>query len=149
MYTSEAFFTWRWIMFFELELQKKGFRIATERLVNHIFPDQDVLVPCIAQDVDTQQVLMMAWMNLPAYQKTMSSGRLTFFSRKRKKLWTKGETSGHYLEVKHLYIDCDGDTLLAKVHSVANNACHTYRPSCFYLEIKNHEASILQDPGIL
>lgn len=89
------------------------------------------LVPCIVQDVNNGDVLMMAWMNEESYQKTLESGTMTYWSRSRKKLWVKGETSGHFQYVKELWVDCDADTLLAKVEQVGA-ACHTGHRSCFF-----------------
>lgn len=88
------------------------------------------LVPCIVQDVNTSVILMLAYMNEEAYQKSMQEKRLTFFSRSKKRLWTKGETSGNYLNLVELKIDCDKDTLLAKVNPVGV-VCHTGQDTCF------------------
>ncbi len=88
------------------------------------------LVPAIIQDNDTLQVLMIGYMNEEAYKKTMEEGRVTFFSRSKKRLWTKGETSKNYLYVKEILIDCDNDSLLIKVNP-AGPVCHTGSVSCF------------------
>lgn len=88
------------------------------------------LVPAIIQDFNTLQVLMTGYMNEEAFQKTINEGKVTFFSRSRKRLWTKGETSGNYLIVKEITADCDGDTLLVKVEP-AGPVCHTGAFSCF------------------
>ena len=95
------------------------------------FEKQNGLIPCIVQDVDTKKVLMLAYMNQEAFEQTVKSGRMTYFSRSRQSLWTKGETSGHFQYVKSLTIDCDKDTLLAKVDQVGA-ACHTGNPTCFF-----------------
>ena len=89
------------------------------------------LVPAVVQDYQTKQVLMMAWMNEEALQLTQTTGSATFWSRSRKKLWRKGETSGNTLSVREIWIDCDGDTLLLLVDP-AGPACHTGNISCFY-----------------
>ncbi|WP_343209032.1 bifunctional phosphoribosyl-AMP cyclohydrolase/phosphoribosyl-ATP diphosphatase HisIE [Anaerolentibacter hominis] len=94
----------------------------------------DGLVPCIVQDFKTDEVLMMAYMNQEAFEKTVASGRMTYYSRSRECLWIKGETSGHYQYVKELKIDCDNDTLLAKVVQIGA-ACHTGNRSCFYRDL--------------
>ena len=94
----------------------------------------DGLVPCIVQDAEDGDVLMMAWMNETSYNETLKTKRMTYYSRSRQTLWIKGETSGHYQYVKSLYADCDLDTLLAKVEQVGA-ACHTGRRSCFFNEI--------------
>ena len=94
----------------------------------------DGLVPCIVQDAENGDVLMMAWMNETSYNETLKTKRMTYYSRSRQTLWIKGETSGHYQYVKSLYADCDLDTLLAKVEQVGA-ACHTGRRSCFFNEL--------------
>ena len=91
----------------------------------------DGLVPCIVQDYENGDVLMMAWMNEESFRKTLETGRMTYFSRSRQSLWTKGETSGHFQYVKSISIDCDKDTMLAKVSQIGA-ACHTGNRSCFY-----------------
>ncbi|RAU21155.1 phosphoribosyl-AMP cyclohydrolase [Paramagnetospirillum kuznetsovii] len=91
----------------------------------------DGLVPAIAQQFDTGEVLMMAWMNREAVAETLASGRVCYWSRSRKGLWRKGETSGQQQRLKELLIDCDGDTILLKVDQ-DGVACHTGRRTCFY-----------------
>ncbi len=90
------------------------------------------LVPVIVQDAETGDVLMLAYMNEEAYQKTLETGKATYWSRSRQKLWVKGESSGNIQEVKGIYVDCDEDTILLKVHQVGGAACHTGHRSCFY-----------------
>ena len=82
------------------------------------------LIPAIAQDDETGEVLMLAWMNREAYEETVRTGRAVYFSRSRKSLWRKGEESGHVQEVRGIYIDCDADTILLKVHQIGGAACH-------------------------
>lgn len=96
--------------------------------------NSDGMIPVIVQDYQTAEVLMMAYMNKEAFQTTLSLGKMTYYSRSRKELWIKGETSGHYQYVKSLTIDCDKDTLLAKVSQVGA-ACHTGNASCFFQEL--------------
>lgn len=91
----------------------------------------DGLVPVIVQDFENGEVLMMAYMDREAYEQTLSTGRMTYYSRSRQQLWLKGETSGHFQYVKELRIDCDHDTILAKVEQIGA-ACHTGNRSCFY-----------------
>ncbi len=98
----------------------------------------DGLVPCIVQDVKNDEVLMMAWMNEAAYEATLRTARMTYYSRSRKELWIKGETSGHYQYLKAMSVDCDSDTLLAKVEQVGA-ACHTGNRSCFYTPLYQAE----------
>ena len=92
------------------------------------------LVPAIIQDIRTDEVLMMAWMNREAVQRTLSTGRTYFWSRSRGKLWMKGEKSGHYQLVKEIRIDCDGDSLLIKVNQI-KAACHKGYRSCFFRKV--------------
>ncbi len=92
------------------------------------------LVPVIVQDIKTNEVLMMAWMNKEAVRKTITSGKAYFWSRSRKKLWLKGESSGHYQLVQEIWIDCDEDTLLIKVNQI-KAACHEGYKSCFFRKI--------------
>lgn len=97
--------------------------------------DANGLIPAIIQDYSNGDVLMLAYMNKESFQKTLESGKTWFFSRSRKKLWLKGETSGHFQTVHGIFHDCDSDTLLIKVHQ-EGVACHTGSRSCFYREIK-------------
>lgn len=94
------------------------------------------LLPVIAQEFDTGDVLMMAWMNLEALRLTLESGQAVYWSRSRQSLWRKGESSGHVQQVKDIRLDCDGDTLLLKVEQQGGIACHTGRKSCFYKQFK-------------
>lgn len=96
--------------------------------------NNDGMVPVIVQDYQTNEVLMLAYMNREAYEKTVSTGRMTYYSRSREELWEKGLTSGHFQYLKSLEIDCDKDTLLAKVYQVGA-ACHTGSRTCFYTNI--------------
>lgn len=105
------------------------------KILDEIKFDEKGLVPAIAQDFKTGEVLMMAYMNREALEKSLSSGRATYFSRSRNKLWLKGETSGHFQHIKGVYYDCDLDTILLKVEQVGA-ACHTGERSCFFREIK-------------
>lgn len=91
----------------------------------------DGLIPCIVQDADTGEVLMMAWMNEEALKLTLERKQMVFWSRSRQELWHKGSTSGNYQDLVELSYDCDGDTLLAHVHP-QGPACHTGARSCFY-----------------
>ena len=89
-------------------------------------------IPVIIQDVSTNEVLMLGYMNRKAWEKTFETKKAIFWSRSRKKLWLKGETSGHFQEVKEIYLDCDGDTLLLKVNQIGGATCHTGFRSCFH-----------------
>ena len=114
--------------------------------------DRDGLVPAIIQDADSGQVLMMAWMNEAALERTMATGETHFYSRSRRKSWRKGETSGHVQRVVSIAIDCDGDVLLIKAQQVAG-ACHEGYQSCFFRQADG--AGLLEitqkrvfDPGL-
>lgn len=97
------------------------------------------LIPAIIQDVENNEVLMMAYMNKEAVKKTVETRLTHFWSRSRKKLWLKGESSGHVQKVKSIEIDCDRDTILLKVEQVGPGACHTGHRSCFYQDIQGNE----------
>ncbi|HYT91649.1 MAG TPA: phosphoribosyl-AMP cyclohydrolase [Gemmataceae bacterium] len=94
------------------------------------------LVPAIAQDADTGEVLMLAWMNAQAYEETVRTRRAVYFSRSRGRLWRKGEESGNVQEVREIYIDCDADTILLKVHQIGGAACHEGYKSCFFRQVE-------------
>lgn len=96
--------------------------------------DNNGLIPCIVQDYRTDEVLMLAYMNEESYQATCETGKMTYYSRSRQELWCKGDTSGHYQYVKELRLDCDNDTILAKVHQIGA-ACHTGEKNCFFKEL--------------
>jgi len=99
------------------------------------FAKCDGLVPAIAQDVATGDVLMMAYMNEEAYDETLKTGQAVYFSRSRNKLWRKGEESGNVQKVSAVFLDCDADTILLKVEQIGGAACHTGYKSCFFNEI--------------
>lgn len=105
-----------------------------EELLIQLKFDDKGLIPVVTQDYKTNEVLMMAYMNGEALKKSFETGKVHYFSRSRNKLWLKGETSGHFQNIKSINIDCDGDTLLIKVEQV-EAACHTGHYSCFYREI--------------
>ena len=96
--------------------------------------NSDGMIPVITQDYKTNEVLMLAYMTKESFEKTLETGKMTYFSRSRQELWTKGDTSGHYQYVKSLDIDCDKDTILAKVEQIGA-ACHTGAYSCFFTDI--------------
>ena len=106
--------------------------------------DANGLIPAIAQDVATGDVLMMAWMNAQAVAQTLATGRVTYWSRSRAAFWIKGETSGHIQHLKEMRIDCDRDCVLLLIEQVGP-ACHTNRRSCFYTSVQaGEEVEILQ-----
>lgn len=97
------------------------------------------LVPAIAQDSITGEILMLAWMNRESLELSVEEGRAVYWSRSRQKLWRKGEESGHVQRLKEVRIDCDADTVLIKVEQVGGIACHTGRRSCFYRRLEQGE----------
>lgn len=109
--------------------------------------DADGLIPCIAQDADNGDVLMMAWMNASAVVRTLDTGRVTYWSRSRQAYWIKGETSGNVQELVDLRVDCDRDCLLALVRQTGP-ACHTNRRSCYYTALRDGAEVELTKPII-
>ena len=101
------------------------------------------LLPVIIQDYKTSKVLMLGFMNREAWQRTLKTGKATYYSRTRKAIWQKGETSGNAQPVKEILIDCDNDTILLKVKQIGNAACHTGYESCFYRKLKGNKLKII------
>ncbi len=101
------------------------------------------LVPTIAQDAETGEVLMLAWMNREAYEETLRTGRACYFSRSRGRLWRKGEESGHVQEVRGVFVDCDADTILLKVHQIGGAACHEGYRSCFFRQVQGAQLQVV------
>ncbi|WOO36608.1 bifunctional phosphoribosyl-AMP cyclohydrolase/phosphoribosyl-ATP diphosphatase HisIE [Anaerocolumna sp. AGMB13020] len=130
-------FGYRDLQRYKNDLKKRGISVNTYES-NISFADMKLnsegLLPVVVQDYKTKDVLMVAYMNEEAFSLTVSTGRMTYYSRSRKKLWIKGETSGHFQYIKVLTLDCDKDTLLAKVRQVGP-ACHTGSQSCFFEEV--------------
>lgn len=108
--------------------------------LNKVRWDENGLVPVIAQEVGSNDVLMFAWMNREALARTVESGQAVYWSRSRKKLWHKGEESGHVQKVHELRLDCDEDVVLLKVEQVDGIACHTGRHSCFFQKFEGSAA---------
>lgn len=105
------------------------------KLLNEIKFDSNGLVPAIAQDDATGDILMMAWMNRESLEETVRTRRAVYYSRSRQKLWRKGEESGNFQEVKSIWLDCDADVILLRINQIGNAACHTGHRSCFYREV--------------
>ena len=103
------------------------------------------LVPAIAQDAQTGEVLMLAWMNREAYEETLRTGRACYYSRSRGRLWRKGEESGHVQEVREVYVDCDADTVLLKVKQVGGAACHEGYKSCFFRRVEGSALRVVAE----
>jgi phosphoribosyl-AMP cyclohydrolase len=112
---------------------------------NNLKYDAAGLIPCIAQDEASGEVLMMAWMNAQSVARTLETGKVTYWSRSRQAFWVKGESSGHVQSLVDLRLDCDRDCLLALVHQVGP-ACHTNRRSCFYTAVCDGEEVELMKP---
>lgn len=121
--------------------------------LNKIHWTEEGLVPVIAQEAGTGQVLMFAWMNREALKQTATSGVAVYWSRSRKKLWRKGEESGHVQKVRELRLDCDEDVVLLSVEQIGGIACHTGRHSCFYQKLENGQWQavdpVLKDPALI
>ncbi len=115
-------------------------------MIELCFDKMGGLVPAIAQDSETGEILMLAFMNKEAWEHTLSSGLATYYSRSRNTLWIKGKTSGHVQHVKEIRVDCDNDTVLLKVEQVGGAACHTGHRSCFFQKIENGEVKIIGEP---
>jgi phosphoribosyl-AMP cyclohydrolase len=116
-----------------------GFFIFKETSMSDVldFDKQNGLITVVVQDANTRRVLMVGYMNREALDKTVGTGRVTFFSRSRQRLWTKGESSGHYLLLKSIATDCDGDALLVEAEPIGPGVCHNGYESCFYRSLEN------------
>lgn len=117
-----------------------------QALTQDIQWNEQGLVPAIAQDWKSGEVLMLAWMNRQALELTVAEGRAIYWSRSRRALWRKGEQSGHVQELKELRIDCDSDTVLMKVEQVGGIACHTGRRSCLFRRWDRDGWQVTEDP---
>ena len=118
--------------------------------LNEVVWDEQGLIPAIAQDAKSGEVLMFAWMNREALEKTLELGQAVYWSRSRRKIWYKGEESGHTQKVLEIRADCDRDVILLKVEQVGGIACHTGRRSCFFQRLENDSwvetEPVLKDP---
>lgn len=103
------------------------------------------LLPAIAQDWKTNEVLMLAYINEEAWNETLRTGNATYWTRSRQKLWRKGEESGNVQKVKEIYVDCDADTVIFKVEQIGGSACHEGYPSCFFRKYENGELKIVSE----
>ncbi len=121
--------------------------MMTDDVVNAIKYDANGLIPAIAQQYDTNEVLMMAWMNRQSVAETLRSGRVCYWSRSRSKLWRKGETSGQIQQLKEFRWDCDADTVLLLVDQ-KGVACHTGRRNCFFNALRDGGISTIADPEV-
>ncbi len=109
--------------------------LSREDFLSEVSFNSEGLVPAVAQSAATGEVLMVAWMNAESLELTLSTGQVTYWSRSRKELWRKGETSGHTQRLVEAWVDCDGDTLLPKVDQMGP-ACHTGAPTCFFRKLE-------------
>ena len=131
----------------ETEKLKVGESLPLDGVLNKLPYNTDGLIPAIAQQHDTGEVLMMAWMNRAALEETLETGRVCYWSRSRQKFWRKGESSGQVQVLKEMSFDCDGDTILLKVDQTGP-ACHTGRRSCFYNRVKGDRVEVAFEPLI-
>ncbi|MDP2788017.1 MAG: phosphoribosyl-AMP cyclohydrolase [Pseudomonadota bacterium] len=124
--------------------------MSSEAWLNKVNWSEEGLVPAIAQDAASGDILMVAWMNRDALKKTVELGEAVYWSRSRKKLWHKGEESGHAQAVKEIRLDCDEDVVLLKIDQVGGIACHTGRRSCFFQRLEKGQwvtvDPVLKDP---
>lgn len=122
-----------------------GDTLSTEQLLQQLQFSEQGLIPAIAQQKDTGEVLMMAWMNQASIKESLSTGQVCYWSRSRQQFWRKGESSGNTQKLLSMHTDCDGDTLLLKVDQ-QGPACHTSRRSCFFIEIEQQQSRITSEP---
>jgi len=127
--------------FKDLENLEAGSALQLDELLDRLAFNEQGLIPAIAQDAESNEVLMFAWMDRAALERTLSTGQMTYFSRSRNQLWIKGETSGHYQAVVDVRMDCDGDVLLFRIQQ-EGAACHTGRRSCFYLDVDREQGMV-------
>lgn len=132
-------------LFKQLETAPQGERRALEAVLDAVRYNADGLVPAVAQQHDSGEVLMLAWMNREALLETLRTGRVCYWSRSRGQYWRKGETSGNVQKLVGLYLDCDGDTVLLKVDQTGP-ACHTRRRSCFFHKVDENGAQVTVSP---
>lgn len=132
------------IYFQSIEQLNTGQALALKDIIDELLFNHQALIPVITQNADSKDVLMMAWMNRACLEQTLSTGRMTYWSRSREQIWVKGETSGHYQQLESMRFDCDGDAVLCLIKQTGA-ACHTGRQHCFYLEAHqaNRSVSIL------
>lgn len=127
--------------FQNLEQLSDSTEIELDEVTRELAFNSSGLIPVITQDATSKEVLMLAWMNQLALSETLKTRKVTYWSRSRKQLWVKGETSGHTQNLVSLSIDCDGDTILCQVHQ-KGAACHTGRRHCFYLKVDNKRQKV-------
>jgi phosphoribosyl-AMP cyclohydrolase len=131
--------------FADLETAGSGARHALSEVLDALEFDAAGLLPAVAQDAASREVLMLAWVNRQALERTLRDGYACYWSRSRNRLWVKGETSGHLQKLKEMRFDCDGDAVLLLVEQTGP-ACHTNRPSCFYALVEGDSVRVTSDP---
>lgn len=133
--------------FEKLENHNEADPIALQETIDQLAYNEHGLIPVITQDANSKKVLMMAWMNKASLLHTLATKNMTYWSRSRNELWTKGETSGHTQELVNMSFDCDGDTILCLVNQTGP-ACHTGRPNCFYLNVDadQQQVNVIGEP---
>lgn len=134
-------------MFKDNEQQPEGFQVSLSEALDNLKYNAEGLVPAIAQQHDTGEVLMMAWMNAESVARTLDTGRVTYWSRSRQSFWVKGESSGHVQELVDFRVDCDRDCLLVVVKQ-NGPACHTNRRTCFYTAVRDGAEVELMKPEV-
>jgi len=128
--------------FIALEQLENNSSLALPEVIEQLAFNEQGLIPVITQDAETKTMLMFAWMNKEALQKTLATKRMTYWSRSRQELWVKGETSGHVQRVISMSFDCDGDAILCQVEQ-QGAPCHTGRESCFYLNVEADNQQVI------
>lgn len=134
-------------LFKQLESLDQGSETALQEILNNLAFNEAGLIPAIAQQFDSGEVLMMAWMNRTALEETLQTKRVCYFSRSRQKLWRKGESSGQIQKLVDIRFDCDGDALLLTVDQTGP-ACHTGRKSCFFHKAEDNTVKIETAPDV-
>jgi phosphoribosyl-AMP cyclohydrolase len=132
-------------MFKQWEQAPRGTQLPLEQVLDAIKTNDDGLIPAIAQQYDSGEVLMMAWMNRASIEETLTEGQVCYWSRSRQTYWRKGESSGHRQRLVSMKLDCDGDTLLLSVDQ-QGPACHTNRRNCFFYELTAQGVTLKSDP---
>lgn len=132
--------------YYDLESAKIGSSVELPDALDNLRYNDDGLIPAIAQQKDTGEVLMMAWMNRASIEETLKTGQVCYWSRSRQTYWRKGESSGHVQKLVEMRIDCDGDTLLCLVNQTGP-ACHTERSNCFYHSVDGDQVKVIAEPS--
>ncbi|ABC28552.1 Phosphoribosyl-AMP cyclohydrolase [Hahella chejuensis KCTC 2396] len=132
--------------FIGIEQHSSNSPLALPDVIAELAFNEQGLIPVITQDASTKSILMFAWMNVEALEKTISTRRMTYWSRSRQRLWVKGETSGHVQRLVSMSFDCDGDAILCLVDQ-QGAACHTGRQTCFYLQVEPDKQLVWVERG--